>query len=146
MHLSQSNCVLGTYEREAGRIGDLVEKQRLPFSFNMLDHNIHNSDQLQRKVQIIDTGRIVFELGCRQSKLSEICTLSRHKQYVNNATFLCLLPSNKQIQYNLKVLKNIRGGSIMVGALRQTTWWGPLVVVRKKNVCVKSDVFKTRQI
>ena len=40
----------------------------------------------------------------------------------------------------------VRGGSIMVGALRQTTWWGPLVVVRKKNVCVKSDVFKTRQI
>ena len=39
-----------------------------------------------------------------------------------------------------------RGGSRMVGALRHTTWWGPLRRIAQKNFRVKSDIFKTRQI
>ena len=57
---------------------------------------------------------------------------------------MCPYVSNAQVKEYARAIH--RGRSRMVGALRQTTWWGPLVVVRKKHFRAKSDVFKTRRI
>ena len=42
--------------------------------------------------------------------------------------------SSTRIQHSNQVCHNCRGGSRMVGALKQTTWWGPFVLLRKKNL------------
>ena len=95
---------------------------------NIVVNNIVNGIETQNDGKIIDTKKNMDDSNANK-KDDDI--LNFYMQCKNNCK-IGLLNINS-LRHKFYPIMH-RGGSRMVGALRQTTWWGPLRRVRKKKL------------